>query len=825
MDPNANKIRIVLGHTKSGRVYVAQEDEPAVPQSEPLGPEPPVGASPAQPVPGNTPPAASHGDPPASVSAWARALSQAAQPHPRTEDGPSAHKNIEVHQTNEAYIRAVARTLSEPEPPPTLPVLASRYARVDAIPQVQTLSMRASKPRSDHVCLTLEEPLCVAAATLFARLGGRQLTVVKYKDWDRQLDGAVRSRSLTSVTLVLPYWDGEGDLDPRWLSTTVDALSRASTSDFSPVVGILTGADGGALTTLVAKALLFRGFVERYGESPALLVEPESDDSLGVVSPWRPDASRGLFRYSGERTDGQSAPSGPFSAVMFKGHGNAYCSCLGHVCSARPPEMAPDAPVDCCLFGLDCRRSSYPQRDIRQYDTALVVLHACNGGNPDSGLSRAGVPPLSLLAAAASPAAVISSNQTIKATGHLHMVGAISRARKAGLAVSRLNRFRRQTNFDADFYLIGDPELPSTMWHGQDWYDTTEAVPGNTPDRWLVNLERSGTAPYICVSLEQPPIDEKAWFGWNARQGPALKPGWAFHDEGRVELWFGAPVDQSALLTIFVERHKRPSIPAGLMRAAETVLSQTSWWKGPIAQELARVAAAGETVCACEKRIIQPFSVIPASPEQYAKPVNDATQTWIRAQRSCLEALLEARHAERWWWPWELTGVYRNETLTLDDDLPCIWCGRHPVIRHKYAVNSVDEREWWECAHCRVTADLPINSNIDTRFDVPGGAVYPGETAGTLTIGNPADAGELLGVGVVFVSMGGPMSCDPSIFTCRVPSGHQQTVAFQLSFEREPNPACEYGIRAVLLLNGRLHWLGRPFALTDAHRPELLAMR
>jgi hypothetical protein len=811
-------IRIVLGKTSSGHVYVGQQPSATEVAAELEGADAQRGAGPSgERQSGDSPISArDRAGQPGRRQAWDAILASGAAPdsaRARADDRPC----VEFHSTPDAYHEAVSSALASGAVG-RIPVLSSRFAMTDGLPSEQVSLAAPPAASAAGVCLAFAEPTCVAGARLLAAFSGRLLEIVEPAAWQGRVAEVLARRERRSIALVMPSWRSDGQLDLHALAETIDTLCGACSSDFCAEVGIITGADSGALTIAVAKSLLHRSIAARFSQTPAVIVHA-SDDPDTPLAEWTPSSGAGLWSFSPQDGDHEALVKSSFAAVMFSGHGKGYCACKGCLCSARPPELSAGARPPCCVFGLDCVDPGYPQTDVRRYDTPLMVMDVCSAGNPDLGLSEAGVPPLALLAAAATPAAVITCDRMqLGQCSDLQLVAPLAGAATAGAAVARLNRLRRQTNFDGDFYLLGDPDLPSDVWRGHEWARSAVAMRSDAEAGWRVHLE-PGATPYVQIAPDACARSAGTWFAWHGDGRSSPPAGIAYHDGEATELWFPVARADGRQAEYHLACRETPALPAGLVRTAEIMPVSASWWRGPMTSELPRMLnAAGEIVKFAREADEYPASLLCVRPDRLAKRVDDIVRAWTVAQRSCLEALSDDRSGSLW--PWEFTGTHRSMSVRRAGDCP--QCGRSPLAHHHYRVSGREERVWCECGYCDVISDLPSATRIAVGVDGPAGVTPPAALVATVTVSNASPEVHVLGAGTVLVPKDGPFRADPATFAVALAPGEQCEIECRLDFEGGQWLARRYGLRAVLLLNDELHWIGRQLVVTDRSRPDAL---
>jgi hypothetical protein len=507
-----------------------------------------------------------------------------------------------------------------------------------------------------------------------------------------------------------------------------------------------------------------------------------------------------------------------FNAAIFRGHGTpAFCACQGFLCGARPPEIKPEADARMCLFGLDCVKPGYARIDPRSYDAAVVVMDTCGAGSPDSGISEAGIPPLSILAATAQPLAVVASRHLVRGSesGEAQIAAAFSGALTAGDAVARLNRIRCQASLGGDFYLLGDPELPSQAWDC--WADAASASQVG-PGEWHAFVERH-KAPYVRVVLDtgERAVQQRAWHVWRRGRG-VLGPVAVLSDGNLTELCVAAPADKDSYVDLWLATRQRHEVPAGLASAVDKVDTDCAWWRGALAKELPRLQNAAKDLSEHAASIAEPGAVIRASPKVAAARVTRAIDAWCEAQQSCVEAVAE--NHDHSCWPWDLTGTYSASTaVTLE---ACPWCGRSPIRTQRYLPMITYPRDLIECSHCEVVSDRPGDSCVAVEIDAPGGIAFPDAANVEVRINNPSSCATV-GSLAVFVSGGAPIRSMPTTCVVKLAGGESGCWKVRLEFDAHPEMAKRYGLRVVMLLNDELYWFGRRIVVADETRRDATA--
>lgn len=808
MDFDPKNVRVVIGRTKSGGVHVSADVEsPPTPSDASADASASASASATDdPITTGEPPAfpTEAYDNGPTAYAWASVLARSRQADLRSWEFDSGGA-LTMCTSIQAYRDAVAEALDGARLD-GVPILTSRYP-VARLNDLGPITLERNTVDEHRVCLAFDDPLCVAAAELLATFSGRRLDIVAASEWRRRLLTELSSRDTASTALVMPYWEPNGSLNEVWLAIATRALTDVTTPDFSPSVGILTGPDPGALTIAIAKALLSVHLADRYKTRPGLSLrvdEREGDPS--PVLPWNPDSQTGLCSFLGRSDlDENVMLNHDFSAVFMFGHGVSYCSCQGFICAGRPPELEPESEVASCLFGLDCVRPR--SIDVRRYNTPVMVISSCGAGNPETGLSDAGIPPISLLASSAAPLMVISSryNITASSVAETQMIAALAGSASAGDALSRLNRLRRQANFPGDFYLLGDPDLSSSVWYDGSWAEVVTATGGDSPDEWRAHLERI-ESPYICVRIDDVP--EGTWFVWQHEGHLGFGPAAVLMCDGTTELWLAAPQNS---LRLNVACRPRATLPSGLPESAETIGLDGIWWQGPLADELPRIVEAGRDVLDWQRTQRMNEGIVRWSPAEDEESMSNAVSTWVKAQLSCLEAIVENR--EHKLWPWELTGKTSSDVTMRQE--ACPWCGREPMVCHRYYVTSTIERELLDCSHCDLVIDRPVQQSIKTKIEVQSSAVFPRPVSLVVDIENVESDATAIGAASAFVAESAPLSSVPEAWSFKLEplEKHTRTIIFE--FEGAPLKLKRYGVRVIALVNNRLYWFGRRIVITD----------
>jgi hypothetical protein len=807
MDIDPKNMNIVLGRTKTGGVYV-KSTQRAVPESE----DPLAQLSTESDSSKSVERGAGVRRDMARPLGWTQALARAQATATGSAASDRSLGSIELCNTVEEYARAVDLAIGK-ERLSKVPVLVSRYP-LDAVAGVEGADdLKYSAPHPGKLCLALEDPVCLAGSRLLAGFTGRELHAVGREDWEKRLASVFVEEGWSSITVLLPYWTPDGQLDTTWLSATTRLLSDSVSTAHCAKVGIITGPTPGVFTCNIVKALLARQLATRNRAKPALVVAPKHEAAT-VLDSWHGGATGGLLRFDPEHVDQGTLLDEKFSAMIFRGHGRSYCGCEGYLCSARPPELSAESQVDSCLFGLDCLKSHYRRIDVRSYDALLMVLASCGAGNPDSGLDEAGVPPLAMLAASARPLAVIASRHHVRnelRAEEAQVVGAFAGSLSAGEGLSRLNRMRRQAGLTGDFYLLGDPELDSDVWCGNEWYDTTSVTRVTEGEgEWHAYIEHSDV-PYTCITIKQPP--QGTWYVWQAGAGEQLGPAAVLSSDDAAQLWFNCPKSRSNI-DLWLSCRPRYELPPGLAQHAETIEADGEWWLDPIREELPRLINAGKEVQRCAKRLNEAGAIVRSSPVRDGELIKAAIREWLTAQHNCLEAVVGQRAEQIL--PWNLTGVHKTHAVTVEDE--CLCCGLSPTLLHRYMVTNALARELVECGHCEAVLDRPRPDALEIEIDAPKGMCFPESANVELAVTNTSAEQAAIGSVAVFVDSGAPVTGHPTILSFKLEPGESRIQLFSLEFDEEPSAAKRYGLRVIMLVNNELYWCGHKLIAADESR-------
>lgn len=729
----------------------------------------------------------------------------------------SVPPSIRFVDTLEAYELGVAQALAHGDGA-QLPVLRTRHARALGLPNGSSTVVKEPlvRGRVGGLCLTADDPVCLAAARLLTGFTARTLVQCERSRVAEELASRLAAAGTTSVTVFVPYWDpNRQTTSTGLLLDVVTTIREAIAAGLDVRCGIMTGADAGALTMAVAKTLLHRGVAERYSGRAAVMLTPDQGMGDKVLPRWNRASPDPVCVMDEDTLDVDSLEEHSFSALIFRGHGTSFCACHGYLCTARALSDDLEQAVTSCHGGLDCFERSYGRMDPREYDTAVIMLNSCNATTVDPILTRMGVPPVALHAAAASPSAVFTTHTMAYSGSELDVAAALGPADTAGDAVARLNEFFKQAHSSAIFYLLGDAELPASLWEGTRWFTTVPAVRDDRDANVDVVID-FGEKPLSRVAIAEPE-GASPRLAWSAAVVTGRRParlGSSYEFEGHSEVWLPRS-SASTLGYVSLASSSELTVPLALRRHAELVRGYIRTWKSPLDENADQLVQAADQIIECGRRITRRRNLVDNSPiDRVERNVKAVVRQWQVAQEACLEPVAPQRRGKKLW-PWQLWDVGTFDDAV--DPSSCPSCGATPLLRHRYAVGTTARREWLECQYCQAILDRCVGTLNDATVDAPEQIVWPETVTASVKISSKSDD-EMHGAALVFVNHGAPIQCEPSIFPVTVAAGETSTTTIKLSFSEELSIARRYSVVALMLLNAEPLWVSRVLFVVDEDR-------
>lgn len=676
-----------------------------------------------------------------------------------------------------------------------VPVLTSRYGEPRGMPLIADGVRVRTLHDAGGVCLIADDPTCLAAGTMLANLTSREIATCTYAGFGEALiDLAKSDASRDGIVLVIPYWDGD-DIDPRWVSKACRTLLSLQQEGVNSPIGILTGADAGAFTVAVAKAILAPAAEQYWANLPSIVFDPNDDLSSGVLPAFDSSTPGYLTALTRNHDEAQAITALQCGALVFSGHGRSYCACHGYLCSASALSSDYNTPPTTCHWQMQCAGEDYGRVDPRSYDCAVAVLHSCKAGSTDRDLAAVGIPALALLVAAASPTAVFATHAIAHNVDDLAITGALAGAETAGDAVMRLNSYCRQARLMTVFYLLGDPAVRSELWSARRWFADVSAGLINGGDRYQ-SVAESDDAALLRVNIPGHAPDKGRWCVYNESEphGSDLRPGIALSFDGKVEIWLPR-LQRRTLQSLTVQARPEGRLPRRMVRAAHRAQPATSGWIGPLGNAASGLVEAADTVMARDRASERRMAVPYARLESLTARRNVAVEQWIRAQERCLDGLTAT---PKNLWPWNLWDVGSYE-LEIEEQA-CDVCGEGPLYRHLYETASGQNRAWTECNACQsaVLRDLESHSCMSVQLDAPR-VVKPADAGDVSLMIENHDDSEMCGARCIVVSELAPVQPRDPTGVIRIPAGGTEVIREPLEWNQLPDGNAMRYVFAVVL--------------------------
>ena len=307
------------------------------------------------------------------------------------------------------------------------------------------------------------------AAQLASRTGRRHVSVAAGEAALRRFFEDLTANGCESVCLVAgpirsSAWPSGAAIGS--FAAALRAGRRAAELSSGLKWGILTGPTPERFETLIAGRVPPVGA----GGAPSVLLMPRDGP------PWDRDrapdgreAPETLARYASSQVT--IVPTGVFNAyrsslvgrwfdaIFVEGHGRSYCVNEGQFCAGRPPSTDTESRNFACLRRYDCASDRHIRQEVTAFETALMVLDACEAGSFCGPASLHGYWPMTVRmletvdSVVASDIAVMRRNMAL---GDLLTLA--DESDTLGTFMQRLNALRRRNNPAMPYHLLGDPE-------------------------------------------------------------------------------------------------------------------------------------------------------------------------------------------------------------------------------------------------------------------------------------------------------------------------------------------------------------------------------
>lgn len=674
-------------------------------------------------------------------------------------------------------------------------------------------------------CLTLDEPHCVAVASMLRRAAGKAPVVVSPSDDWTEVVRRAFSRPFASLTVVLPGWR-EGVSGPPMqarVSELLRVLRTGSVRAGGRPWGLLTGSDPRALSLNAVKAVVGRELCRDGAGRPSAVV---SSRLGGRPSPALPRWSPGRGGAPLCWMDGTSLSSGGRRALLgrrwdvlvFQGHGRSYCACEGFLCGARRPDERAARDVERCVHGLDCASEAYPRLDPRRYDARTLVLDTCGAGNLAARGWEDGLASLAFLAADGPAAAVIAGDTVTEGARDefADVLYALATSPTAGEATAELCRLRSSANLPFPFYLLGDPDWPLPGRLLESWTTSGSVGPARRDPSggvsWRVRFP-AVDAPLLRIRLPDDGAAETSHHVSTPGERPRLDGCARVDGDDGVELWVGAGGTAPGPREVMVVRRRSPTLHPGLVADARRLLVSHLDWREELPESAEAVVEAARRVVRWGRTLEEGVDrAAVGRPGAAVEAMGTVLGEWEAVQQRCLRELIG--RAEEGLWPHSLWQPSFGEARLRSD--PCPRCASTPTVARPYTLSSGVERLWWECFRCDLISDVPILDGAPgVSLDGPD-VLTPGGSARAAVTLEPGSGGTPRhGAAAVAVDRSGHgVSARPGIATFEAPAGETQRAEFTLDAPADgPAAAHTYRLRGLVLANGWWFWASRPLVV------------